>query len=68
MPAPAARLARARLAAGRARRQKQILRSNPESAAKLFPIELPGIDRLEAGAWVGICSVLLNLDEFITRE
>jgi hypothetical protein len=49
-------------------RQKQILRSNPESAAKLFPIEQPGIDRLEAGAWVGICSVVLNLDEFITRE
>jgi len=27
-----------------------------------------GVDRVDAGAWTGLSSVLLNLDEFITRE
>ena len=38
-------------------RQKQILRSNPSPPRSCLPIEQPGIDRLEAAAWVGICSV-----------
>ena len=49
-------------------RQKEILASDPERAETLFPIELAGVSRTEGAAWVGVSSVLLNLDEFITRE
>ncbi len=38
------------------------------SAESLFPIDLEGESRIEAAAWVGLSSILLNLDEFITRE
>ena len=48
-------------------RQKQILRTDPAASSAIFPADL-GVDRTEAAAWVGISSVLLNLDEFITRE
>ena len=34
----------------------------------LAPAELPGITRTEAAAWVNLATVLLNLDEFITKE
>jgi mono/diheme cytochrome c family protein len=49
-------------------RQKQILAKEPDAAAKLFPVELDGINRIEAAAWTGVTSVLMNMDEFITRE
>ena len=38
------------------------------SAQSLFPIDLEGESRIVAAAWVGLSSILLNLDEFITRE
>ena len=38
------------------------------TAAQLAPAELPGISRSELAAWVNLGSVLLNLDEFITKE
>jgi hypothetical protein len=45
-------------------KQKEALRADPERArASLAGNPLP-----EAAAWVGVSSVLLNLDEFITRE
>lgn len=36
--------------------------------ARLFPMNVEGIGASRAAAWVGISSILLNLDEFITRE
>ncbi len=41
---------------------------DPEAASSRFPIPLPGVDPIEAGAWTNLASVLLNLNEFITRE
>jgi hypothetical protein len=49
-------------------KQKEILRKEPHAPGKLFANRVEGIDPVEAGAWVGLSSVLLNLDEFITRE
>jgi hypothetical protein len=48
--------------------QAQLLKSDPEAAAKLAPVEIEGVSQAEAAAWVTAGSVLLNLDEFITRE
>ena len=50
------------------KKQTQILEEEPGAAEKLAPVELAGIGRLETAAWTGLSSVLLNLDEFITRE
>ena len=49
-------------------RQKQIFARERASAAKVLPVELPNVDRGEAATWVAISSVLLNLDEFVTRN
>ena len=49
--------------------QKDILEEKRELVDSLFPaIELEGIDPAEAAAWLGVCRLLLNLDEFITRS
>ena len=49
--------------------QKEILARELESVEALFPIEgLEGVDPAEAAVWVGVSSVLLNLEEFITRR
>ncbi len=50
------------------RKQTGILEDDLESARQMFPLDLPGVSSLEGAAWVGVSSVLLNLDEFITRE
>ena len=34
----------------------------------LFPNRMEGVPQAEAAAWVELSRVLLNLDEFITRE
>jgi hypothetical protein len=44
------------------------LERDPRSVATLFPAGLDGIEPREAAAWAGLGSILLNLDEFITRE
>lgn len=49
-------------------KQKELLLAEPESIAQLAPNPLPGIPPLETAAWVALGRVLLNLDEFITRE
>jgi hypothetical protein len=49
-------------------KQKQLLEKEPNSANTIFPVEIPGVTSVEAAAWAGLCSVLLNLDEFITKE
>ena len=49
--------------------QREILRQEPASIAKVLPLELiDKTDPASAAAWVGVSSVLLNLEEFITRE
>jgi hypothetical protein len=44
------------------------LRANPKMSIALFPGAIEGIPQTEAAAWVEIGRVILNLDEFITRE
>jgi hypothetical protein len=44
------------------------LKQSPESVAALFPGRLEGVPQSDAAAWVELSRVLLNLDEFITRE
>jgi hypothetical protein len=48
--------------------QLAIVRRDPSSAGKLFPHKVEGVGTDEAAAWVGVCSVVLNLHEFITRD
>jgi hypothetical protein len=44
------------------------LRGDQKALGALFPGQIEGVPRSEAAAWVEISRVLLNLDEFITRE
>jgi len=48
--------------------QRKILKEEPKSAAALFPYQPETFDRQDAGAWVAISRIIMNLDEFITRE
>ena len=49
--------------------RKDALAKDPEAVRQLFlPQGVDGIEPLEAAAWVGVSSILLNLAEFITRE
>jgi len=48
--------------------QVTILRGEPDSVSKLLGVEVASDDMVESAAWVGLASVLLNLDEFIMRE
>ena len=50
------------------RRQEKIFEEEQEMARLALPADLPGISMTEAAAWVGGSRILLNLDEFITRE
>ena len=48
--------------------QKALIDADPETAKAWFPAALDSIDASEAAAWVGVSRILLNLDEFLTRE
>ncbi len=48
--------------------QTAVLRRDPGSAEALMPLHPDGTNPIESAAWVGASRVLLNLDEFITRE
>ena len=48
--------------------RKAELDRNQDMLASLFPADIDGAEKLDAGAWVGLSRVLLNTDEFITRE
>ena len=50
------------------RRQSEILEQEQELARLTLPVEFPEIAPAEAASWVGASRILLNLDEFITRE
>ena len=49
-------------------RQRDSLKSEPDAVSAMFPNRVDGTDPVDAAAWTGLSSVLLNLDEFITRE
>ena len=44
------------------------LRENQQTVSAMFPNRLEGVPQQDAAAWVEVSRVLLNLDEFITRE
>jgi hypothetical protein len=44
------------------------LAANPQTITALFPNQIEGVPQPEAAAWVELSRVLLNLDEFITRD
>lgn len=46
----------------------EMLRQDPEMANRLYPARVLGTEPIDAAAWVGLGRVLMNLDEFITRE
>ena len=48
-------------------RRVAMLKQQPGAAIALFPTAEPG-QSPEAAAWVGVSRLLLNSDEFITRE
>jgi mono/diheme cytochrome c family protein len=50
------------------RHQKSIFDAHPQDAAKLASFAAGPSSQMELAAWTGVASVLLNLDEFITRE
>jgi hypothetical protein len=44
------------------------LQASPPTVSALFPNQLPGVPQTDAAAWVELSRVLLNLDEFITKD
>jgi hypothetical protein len=49
--------------------QRQRFSLSKKDAARVAPTRRPdGIDTPEAAAWTSVGRVLVNLDEFITRE
>ncbi len=48
--------------------QRLLLADDLQAIARLAPSPAPGATALETATWTGVASVLLNLDEFITRE
>ena len=44
------------------------LQASPETVTALFPNQMEGAPQMETAAWVELSRVLLNLDEFITRD
>ena len=49
-------------------RQKSIIERAPHATRNLAVLEIAGVSRVDQAAWVTLSSVLLNSDEFITRE
>jgi hypothetical protein len=49
-------------------RQQKIFEREKGSAEQVAPADVGGMTRAAAASWVALCSVLLNLDEFVTKE
>jgi hypothetical protein len=49
-------------------REKSIIDRDPNAAPQRFTLLPQNVQPVEMAAWVAVSSVLLNLDEFITRE
>ena len=48
--------------------QRRLLLSDSPAVELLAPQVIEGIDRTEIAAWTGVCSVVMNLHEFVTRD
>ncbi|MBY0374369.1 MAG: PSD1 and planctomycete cytochrome C domain-containing protein [Bryobacteraceae bacterium] len=48
--------------------QQRLLADDAKAIEQLAPSAAPGATQLETAIWTGLSSILLNLDEFITRE
>jgi hypothetical protein len=48
--------------------ERKLLRDEPADVAKLAPQPGAGVEPGEQAAWTSVCSVVLNLHEFITRD
>jgi len=48
--------------------QKQLFEKDDKSLAIVAPFTPEGVNRADMAAWTGVSRVLMNLDEFITRE
>ena len=48
--------------------QRRLLSADPSAAERLAPVAIENTERAEAAAWTGLCSIVLNLHEFIVRE
>ena len=48
--------------------QRRAMHESPDNAAEIAPQPVAGIPQTELAAWTGVCSVVLNLHEFLTRE
>lgn len=58
---------RAMMAAAIAR-QREVFFRDTDLARAAFPFDLAGVSQVEGATWVGVARILLNLDEFVTRE
>ena len=50
------------------RRQESLLKRSPEAATRLVQADWSDYDPVQIAAWTGIGRILMNTDEFITRE
>jgi hypothetical protein len=48
--------------------QLNVFKSDEVAAAALMPVPVEGVEKLHAATWAALSRVVLNLDEFITRE
>ncbi len=49
-------------------KQRALLADDTQAIAALAPHQPDGVTKLEMAVWTNVASVLMNLDEFITRE
>lgn len=50
------------------RRQTHLLRQAPEGVTRLVELDWSEHDPVQVAAWTGLGRILMNTDEFITRE
>lgn len=50
------------------RRQTHLLRQPPEGVTRLVELDWSEHDPVQVAAWTGLGRILMNTDEFITRE
>jgi hypothetical protein len=48
--------------------QRKLLDGDATLHVKWYPLALEGVERIDAAAWTAVARVLMNTDEFITRE
>jgi hypothetical protein len=48
--------------------QRTLFSEDDSAASKFFGWKIPNVTQEESSAWAGVASILLNLDEFLTRE